>query len=304
MSKLFKRYLRIVIGNEKTHDGIEIEKLRCHFEVTRDLLGFPNLATVRIYNLTRANREFINIVQKRNLNALGNDESNEGRLAIYAGYEESNGLIFKGDIMNIIHLREGVDMVTEILAKDGAREFQNGFSNFIVSENTKLIDVLLRLQRDWPTIAKSEIRISSGDKKLFSKTICEPTKDVLNKLGRDYGFHWSFQNHKYTIIDYDTVLNARAIVINNRTGMIDSPIVTEKGVDVKSLLNWEIKPYALIKVESQTEAVQLGNLYYRSINKTLGEGEFKVMRVVHTGDNYDNAWESMITGYKRNAETV
>jgi hypothetical protein len=93
---------------------ISIEDLRISFRVEKSLIGYPNLATIRIYNLSESTRQEI---------------KEEGLLVrLYAGYD-TTPLLFSGDIINVIHRYEQPDWVTEIYGGDTFRSWNTSTIN-------------------------------------------------------------------------------------------------------------------------------------------------------------------------------
>jgi len=78
--------------------------------------------------------------------------------------------------------------------------------------------------------------------------------------------------------------------------MIGSPTVTDKGVEVKTLLNPAVKPNSSILIESIAETVSRGNLFFRKLKSTRAAGKYKVVEVKHKGDTHSNEWSSSILG--------
>ena len=52
MSNFFNRKYKIIVGNEKD-GGLEIVDLRVSFNVELSLVGYPNMAEIKIYNLNK-----------------------------------------------------------------------------------------------------------------------------------------------------------------------------------------------------------------------------------------------------------
>jgi hypothetical protein len=124
-------------------------------------------------------------------------------------------------------------------------------------------------------------------------------KDVLNQLGQQHSFQWSIQNGvlQYTELDAKPpVFPDQAILITKRSGLIGSPTLTYVGVEAKALLNPEIKPGAIVKIEAQAPNINVGNLQFQPVLRELGDGYFFVQKAVHTGDTRGNDWYTDITG--------
>jgi len=49
----YKRKYELLIGADS---GIKLSDLRVKFEITKDLTGYPNLAKIQIFNLSKSTR--------------------------------------------------------------------------------------------------------------------------------------------------------------------------------------------------------------------------------------------------------
>lgn len=97
---------------------VSVEDLRINFRVEKSLIGYPNLATIRIYNLKESTRQEI---------------KEEGLLVrLFAGYDETP-LLFSGDIINVIHRYEQPDWITEIYGGDAFRSWNTSTINKTVT---------------------------------------------------------------------------------------------------------------------------------------------------------------------------
>jgi len=282
MSRQFKRAYELKLIN--TDGRVIISKdLRVNFEITKDLFGYPNLARISVYNfsLERVNEiseEFTNVEFK-------------------AGYADSIVTIFKGDIRNIVNRRDGVDTITEFYAGDGERVTRESYFSRTYSGGTPLKQVVNDLASNF-NIPKAQLDgLDSVRKSLKGLSFSGPTKEILNKLSDDYGFYWSIQDGQFVTQDRDKAdLENEVTVVTRSTGMIGSPSVTEIGADVRILLNPDIQPYRAFKIETPNFEVNVGNLFFRKQIPTLGEGLFRVNKVVHSGDTRGTDWFSSITG--------
>jgi hypothetical protein len=262
--------------------GVKTSDLKISFEVTKDLFGYPNLCRASIYNLS--------------LDTLNKISEEYTRVVLKAGYQNELFLLFKGEIRNIINRREGVDTVTDIYAGDGERATRQATFSRTFEAKTPLRQIVNAIA-DTFNIPKAKLDgIDSTRANLNGVSYSGRSKDILDKLADDYNFYWSIQDEQFVTQSRDGYDSSnRAIVINRSTGMIGSPSLTELGVDVKVLLNPEINPYRLIKIETPNVDVSLGNLFFRKVTKTLGEGIYRVNKVVHKGGNREADWSSQIT---------
>ena len=276
----YNRQYELLVGADTS--GVVISDMRLKFEVTKDLTGYPNLAKIHIFNLSKTTRAKI----KEEFESV----------ILNAGYKNNVKLLFKGQIRNVTHLKQGVDTITTIFAHDGAKDFDTAKVNITFKEET---DVKQIIEHVIGTFKETAIGVLDGidglGKKLKGVSLSGSSKDILDQLGRENNFEWSITNGEVNVISKDKTID-KTFVINGASGMLGSPTITEIGADVKTLLNPEYIPNGKIKVESLTQDVALGDLNFRDINKTIGEGLYKIQKVIHVGDTHGNEWGSSITG--------
>ncbi len=279
------QYLRdyeLIVGEGER--GLLITDLRIKFEVTKDLTSYPNLAQIQVYNLSKDSRARV--------------EKDFTQCIFNAGYETGKKLLFKGQIRNVTHLKQGVDTITTIFAYDGSRDFDTAKTNITFKEGTNTKQIVEHVVSTFKETTKGVIQgLDNLKDKLSGVSLSGSSKDILDELGQENNFEWSINDGALNIIPKNQAID-RTIVITSATGMIGSPTITEIGADVTTLLNPEYIPNAKIKIESLTQAVALGDLNFRDINQTLGEGLYKIQKVTHVGDTHDTQWQSTLVGIR------
>ena len=108
MTILFGRQARVVAGS------LDITELRIKFDVEKTLVGYPNKANIKIYNLKETSR---NQIEKDGL-----------FIKLYAGYSDLI-LLFSGDIINVVHQKIGVDWVSELFCGDSINSISTATIN-------------------------------------------------------------------------------------------------------------------------------------------------------------------------------
>ncbi len=280
MSRQFGRKISVQIGSKES--GIDVSELRIKFDITKNIMGAPDICKLQIFNL---NRDSQNKVQNEFDTVIVN-----------AGYKDGIGQLFQGQIRNVFRVRDGVNMITEVYAGDGDQSYKRSVSSFTVADNATVESIINIIIQDMSRVELGVIDIVEGANKIRGKSFSGASRDILTQLGKDYNFNWSIQNGLLNCVDANSVLPREAIVLNNRTGMIGAPTITARGVNVSSLLNSNIAPHALIKIESQTDAVKFGNLFLADVPETLGAGTYKVGSVNYVGDTHGQEWYSHTEG--------
>jgi len=281
-----------------TDDAIEIRcssasGLRAHFVIDKQLLGFPNTAIIKVYNLSESSRAKLREKGARVELLVGYDPNRDGT-------DASLTRLFLGDLVNINDVRENPDTVTTLWARDGYTAYTDAVTSAAFVKGTGLKQILKKSFEDMKKASRNLIMGANSieDKKLTAAmSFGGQTTELLAKLAKTYGFNWMIQDEE---LSFQPAASADGsiplVVINKFTGMVGSPTVTEIGANVSLLLNPTVLPAGIVQIGSDLAQVSLGNLLYRPINKTLGEGLYRVNRVIHTGDTRGNSWRSAITG--------
>jgi len=261
-----------------------ITDLRINFEITKSILSIPNLCKFIIYN---ANEDTLSKLQKKFT-----------KIVINAGYEGNQRLLFKGDVRNVFQSRNGVDKLTAVFCGDGEKDFQNSTFNKTFSENVSLKEVINEVLKTFKETTIGLIEgITDNADKLRGQTLTGSSKDILDNLADEYKFDWNIQDGEVIINPIDSILLPDdAVLVNSATGMINSPTITEIGVDVTTLLNPALLPNKAFKIESVGSNVQLGDLFVSTVKRTIAEGTYKIQEVVFAGDSRRGDWVSKIKG--------
>jgi hypothetical protein len=78
--------------------------------------------------------------------------------------------------------------------------------------------------------------------------------------------------------------------------MIGSPERSDIGVTVKNLLLPNVKLGRRFEVKSISEKINTGNLFFRKVPPIKNEGVYRIDKINHKGDNFDNEWSTLLHG--------
>lgn len=280
--KLFGRKIKLEIFHSGPEDNPKsrfraqkttVEGLDIEFDVVSTIDPDPNQAQITVYNLAKKTRDAIQTAH------LG--------VKLYAGYGDDIALIFSGTTNNITHEKSGSSWITRIYAGDGEKEYLTKKINKSYKKGTKLSKIIddLAYEFEYPLL---------WDYTQFNQTMLTGVsyvgmiKDVLNSLAADYDFTWYILDDNLEIIARREYQTKYALVptIRPDSGLIGSPkrIVwtevddtkkpkdkrakenktnddTEKAVQVLSLINPQIKPGRLFKLEALQSTDNTGKLF-------------------------------------------
>lgn len=289
MADFFLREARIVVGDEAI-GGLEITDLRISFNVELSLVGFPNIATIQIYNLNKSNRNKI--------------KEEFTKIFLYAGYEGNVPLIFTGSIVNITHEKNGPDWITNLFCGTAIQAINNSTVNKTLPPGQTTESIFNELVGEMEGVTKG---VTEGLKDCITKkrsllrglVLSGNVKDWLDKLSQNCGFDYSINNDVIeTTVKNKPLSDDPILEIRQDNGMIGSPELTEVGVKVKSLLLPQLKLSRRIEIKSISAKINIGNLVFREIPPTIGDGVYRADKIQHIGDTRGNDWFTNIEARK------
>ncbi|HHF5843046.1 phage protein [Haemophilus influenzae] len=262
--KQFGRRWKLDISNDQ--ETLSIEQLRVAFEIDKTINEKPNPAKIQVWNL---NRDHINQL-------LSQDYK---KVALSVGYGELRQ-IYVGDITKTRIQREGLDFVLTLECSDGHQAYTQSRTKTTLKAGATDKQIVEELQKTMPKVQSGAIDIPNQRKLPRGRVLNGNSRDILNKIARNNKADWSIQDGALIFLPKDKVLNDDAVLISQDTGMINAPEQTDEGLELTCLLNPALQIGGLVKVESIIE-------YFN--------GEYKIVKLAHSGDGIGGDWHSKIT---------
>lgn len=281
-----EQYLRklqlIVFGNDL--GGIDLSALRIKFVVKRSDTMTPNVADIRVYNLQeetalRIRKEFTKVI-------------------LQAGYEDNYGVIFQGNIKQVILGRESAtDTFIDIVAGDGDRAYNFAIVNATIAKGSTQAD-----QVSAAVAAMAPKGVTAGhlgelpDNQLpRGKVMYGNARNYLRDTAQSTDHSWSIQDEKITFVAKKAYLPGERVVLTSKTGMIGTPQQTNEGVNVKCLLNPNIKIASRIQIDNASIARFKINLSVPNSAANIpapltADGVYYVLVAEHSGDTRGVEW--------------
>lgn len=281
----WKRTAQVIVGTGGL--GLLIQQVRISFEVNKTVDPVPNLALIKMYNLSPENENKIH------------DEYDE--VILNAGYIQAPKLIFRGNIITVSRYRDGNDRITEIQAGDGDKDYRKATMQATLSAGTRHSQLIDRALSSFSSTIRGSIVIQDKAR-TRGKVISGNTRDILDDLAKETGSHWSIQDGALQIISSNDVAPGQAIVVTSETGMLGAPEINDKGIGIKTLLNPEIKINGSVKLDNngirRKQATAKSLAAPRETAETAPrkpvrldpDGIYKVIRTVHKGDTRGQEW--------------
>lgn len=291
---------------------LDLSDFRFTFQTVQIDEETPNNCVIRVYNVARTEIEAVT------------KEFTE--VVLQAGYEDSFGVIFTGNIKQFRFGKETVtDTFLDILAADSDFLFKYGKVASSIPAGTPQSDALKTavsaandsVKAEASRVNQAPTTPTTGQLGQYPKTgfggVYPRGKVMLGtmaELFRNYAAQsastWSITNGVVNIIPYKQYLDTEVVEINVATGLIGMPETTEEGIKLKCLLNHKIFPGMRIRLNNKelnqtTLAKNSLPVAYNSYTKVqlmaavASDGLYRVYVSEHAGDTRGNDWYTSIT---------
>lgn len=283
------QYLRVctLLVSNSQGKALDLSQLHIKFSVKRSDTVTPNVADIRVYNLEEQTailirKEFTKVV-------------------LQAGYAGNYGVIFKGNIKQVILGRESAtDTFIDIIAGDGDRAYNFSVVNATIAKGSTALD-----QVNAALTAMASKGVTAGNLGAVPKTTRLPrgkvmygnAKNYLTNVGQTSQASWSIQDEKVNFVANKAYLPGTRVVVTSKTGMVGTPNQTNEGVNVKMLLNPYLKIAGRILIDNKSVALYKINLSVPNSAAnipapTTADGTYYILVVEHSGDNRGTEWYS------------
>lgn len=282
------RRCRVRLSISSSEDLV-IENLDMAFNVNLSLKKEPNKAQVQIWNLNESHRHDITKLSGE----IRSDKIEGAILEIEAGYKDNVSRIFRGDMMNAEHVRDGADVITAVSAKDGGESYRSGHISKSFDKNTSVDAVIKACAEAMKIGTGNAIEATRGAKiknlgaqfangtALYGRASLE-----LDRVLSAAGFEWSIQAGVLNVREFGKSDSERVLKISTATGMIGSPsygveqTVEQKKTKLKRFLSVRtliipgLRPGQRVELDSADQA----------------GGTFRLEEVAFSGSTYGQEW--------------
>lgn len=275
----------VVVSGMSDGNGGIAEGLRVRFSVEQATVQAPEHADITITNLSDATA---NKIQKE-----------YDKVVLEVGYDGDLSTIFTGEIVQKRKGRENPnDKYLNILAKAGQRAYSYGVVNKTLAAGHTLrdqVDACLEAMKPYGIVA-GQIADLGSMKLPRGRALFGMAKEHLRWICATAGAQWWVSQGKLNIVKNNSYLPGSAIVLNSRTGLIGMPVQTMGGIEVRCLINPEIKPGVRIQIDQasiQRQALSLNTLSEAQNNyipEISADGLYKVIYVKSSGDTRGMDW--------------
>lgn len=281
MSLIFDRVIKIVVEDRTNGERFTIGNLdplyegnKISFQVEKQISTEPNVAFVELYNLADSTRSNINYKQSLLSLEFGN------KIEVIAGYRGQEKRIFSGVIVFANSPRQSNTFVTRINARNIFYELTAKKISRTVSKNQRKDDFVISVLKDIGATIQSDSIKTIRDKlqgaKFADSTLFFGTaQNIINEISENLidRIDIYFDDIGVNFNPLGVPLDIPTIEYSKNNGLLETPEITETGVDFKVALDPNLRINSPIKLDSET---------IRAINPG---GKYVVKKVIHVGTN-------------------
>ena len=258
MTEKFGRNYRVTIDPKDGKPPIVVTMpFTLRFSVQRSTLSDLNSCIVEIFNLSAANRsrifqDYYDLTQNRTI-------------ILEAGYDTLYQ-VFVGRIFQAGSSREGTNIVTKIEARDGSYDISSSqVFTTLYNPGQTVSDVLKYLIGQFPTLKTGAV----GDFSTPLQRGCVlngNTWDLLKSYSANSAF---IDNGKVFCLKDAEVLNNSIHVINDATGILDTPRRDQGSLWVDTLMETGVDLAQQLQIQSTVQPIY--------------NGTYKIIAIQHSG---------------------
>lgn len=261
--KVWDRSWNITLGD------VSINALACEFEVKKTLLPQPNVATIRIFNLSDATRR--KLTQPKKVKAR-----------IEAGYQGSLSMIYLGDVRAMAPGEvQGANRVTELTCADSERLIMGTRLRVPIGPKMDTGDALNTIVKalgvkDGNT-AQTVANLRAKGRAVFTRgtVLTGNTARILTDFCRAAGLEWSVQDGAIQLLDIGGAMETHPYKLSASTGLIGSPKLSNEGfVTAECMMLPGLRPGVRVVIDGE-----------------YVKGTFRITQADYTGQTHGNDWK-------------
>lgn len=229
-------------------------------------------------------------------------------VTLEAGYAGKTGNIFEGRISSVTRTKPSAAdpyIITTLYCVSGINYLQKAsFSDPIIFEDLR--SVLEKLASSLGLNAIIDTQVQGN----IDRTLDGDALDILKDLGSEFNFnfYWTETNlYIKAVLPIDQVPIVKKY--SPESGLLDIPVITEMGVNLKVFLDPNIHSGDGFSIDSKFSNFNIGGLNFidrvrgnqiktfsssRKINNDRYQGNYQALEITHRGSSHENVWETQI----------
>ena len=269
--------------------------LKIEFELEKTELPWPNSATIKVYNLTSAHREY-----------LASEAALPCRLE--AGYGASRGELFGGWVRRGVSVHDGTDWVTTLEAAEGevdkkgdllsAKSIRKSWKSgtpiaVVIRDFAKELNVDIG---NLPAMAGAAA-MRTGPVLLWGLAVDGPILDEWTALMRSVGLRWSIQGGAIQLRFPELPAGVLTEIISPFTGLVGHVTKATKKIRRQNTLTKKEEVQTIGTVEGTTlllPSLTPGQQFI--LQSEQATGAYLCSAVKHVGDSRGTPWYTEFEG--------
>ncbi len=297
----FGRYCSLTI--EGSTGTMDLSNLRVRFNLHPLPKSAPSIGKILVTNLGAQKSQ-----------AIAAKGSEFKKITLDVGYESGHGIIFKGNIIQVISGRESpTDTLLTIIAADG----DHG-NNYGVVSTTHPAGSTPQDHFNTALSALGKFGIKAGyigvdlSKPTYPRavTLYGMARDVLQNIAKSKGCSLFYDREEVTMIPKGGNRPGQVVVLNSKSGMIGMPTQTPDGIFARCLINPAIRPHSLVKIDQKdiqrasaavapTGQNDIGLKELDAFASVAADGVYVVAKIDIDGDTRGGPWYMDLSLYAR-----
>ena len=213
MSKLYKRFCRLVVAEDSRNEmAVDFSQFRVVFSITNMVSGAPPTADIRIYNVSD--------------DTVSRIRQEGQKVILEAGYEESRGVIFQGDLVQRYKGTVGdkedfrLDSILQIVARTNDKAQTSAMINTSLPAGADASRLAKRSLDEYGKydIKPGKIPDLSGAKLTRGKVYYGPLKSVLDNFCRTHELQSCYYGDELSVIPVKETFGEAPVVLNRKAG--------------------------------------------------------------------------------------
>lgn len=288
MTELFGRAYHLEITSAEGNKLICDPPTQVRFLITNMPQDSVATAMIMIYGVSSEYRQLIQRWDKKRLRY--------GTVRLSAGYDESSGEIYTGQINSVEVGRDGVSVYLRLNC--WSVMWTEASTGKTWGEKARAIEILQDVARSFGKPVQTIGDFS--DLPVFNHGYTMPytsSRAFLDKMKSAWRYDWLLSENRTAIIR-DGATRPTTYEINADNGMESVPRWYQKELEVDVRMNHIIQPGDLIKIRSDFWTINYSGMYNTGLNDMANiqrrTGSFRVLSTTHQGDYWGDDWRTTL----------
>lgn len=281
---MFGRKWRIMVFFEsegQTQEGLDLSDMHITFDVNRSLTLDGATGIVQIFNL--------------NIETENKIIQNCNRVTIEAGYEGRFGLIFDGDVIQVIRgIENGTDYYIRLVTMTCERFVNSGVIDYTIARGQTMRDAIgtiCAMSTNSVGVGSISSAVSKSKTYIRGKVVFGKAESYLDQIASSTNTEFYIDNGQVNLTSVSDLTADEVIYLDSKSGLIGTPEQSDGYyVNFTSLINPAITLNSLVKIPNEQIAEYEYSDGNSAIYKLDSESLYRVISINYSGDTRGNNW--------------